>query len=179
MLEILKNPKSEGYDEIRERVFDHQFPWYYNSTSTNGLDDMDGHANHPFYSHIILTRPETGDSYTASKSSASELFVGVMGDILTFNNTNVRFFFTRMSVNCTFPIEGTQFTIPHNDHDFPHTNFICYLTDDHGGGGRTFIEGHSPHKPIKDQFIVFTGKHYMELPKKGRRIIIVGTFITY
>ena len=86
MLEILKNPKSEGYDEIRERVFDHQFPWYYNSTSTNGLDDMDGHINHPFYSHILLTRPETGGSYTASKSSASELFVGVMGDILKFNN---------------------------------------------------------------------------------------------
>ena len=112
MLEILKNPKSEGYDEIRERVFDHQFPWYYNGTSTNGLKDVDGHTNHPFYSHIILNRPETGERYTESKSSASELFVGVMGDILKFNNTNVKFFFTRMSVNCTFPIEGNQFTIP-------------------------------------------------------------------
>ena len=27
-----------------------------------------------------------------------------------------------------------------------HTNFICYITDNHGGG-RTFVEGHEPYEP--------------------------------
>lgn len=179
MLKILKIPKFEEYDKMRERIFDHQFPWYYNEKSTRGLDDVDGHTNHPFYSHILLTRPETGAPYCEPKSSATDDIIKVMGTIIESNNKESNFFFTRMSVNCTFPIEGNQFSIPHHDHLFPHTNFICYLTDDHGEGGRTFIEGHPPHKPVKDQFIVFTGKHYTELPKRGRRIIIVGTFINY
>ena len=104
--------------------------------------------------------------------------VGVVTEILKFNNKDAKFFFTRMSINATFPIEGNQFTIPHHDHDFPHMNFLCYLTENHSGG-RTFIDGHPPHEPVEDECIVFSGKHYIELPKKGRRIIIVGTFITY
>ena len=64
------------------------------------------------------------------------------------------------------------------DHYFPHTNFICYLTEDRGGG-RTFVEGHPPHKPVEDECIVFTVEHYSELPKNGSRIVIVGTFACY
>ena len=100
-------------------------------------------------------------------------------EAINSDNKDAKFFFTRMSVNSTYPIVGNQFTIPHNDHTFPHTNFICYLTDDHGGGGRTLIDGHQPHKPVEDECIVFTGEHYSELPKKGRRIVIVGTFACY
>ena len=179
MLEILKNPKTENYQNLKEHIFNHQFPWYYQETSTRGLDDVEGHTNYPFYSHIILTRPETGARYTEPKSSATELAVAAVSEILKFNNKDAKFFFVRMSVNSTYPIGGNQFTIPHNDHTFPHTNFICYLTDDHGGGGRTLIDGHQPHEPVEDECIVFTGRHYMELPKKGRRVIIVATLITY
>ena len=179
MLEILKNPKTENYNLLKKTIFNHEFPWYYNEISTTGLSDIKGHANHPFYSHILLTRPETGVSYAEAKSSETELGVAVVSEILKFNDKNSRFFFTRISINSTFPIEGNQITVPHHDHDFPHINFICYLNDDYGGGGRTFIEEHQPHEPVEDECIAFSGKHYMELPKKGRRIIIVATLITY
>ena len=179
MLEILKNPKTENYQSLKEHIFTHEFPWYYNEISTTGLSNKEGHTNHPFYSHIILNRPENGLKFPEQRSSSTELTVGVVTEILKFNNKKARFFFTRISINSTFPIEGNQITMPHYDHDFAHINFICYLTDDHGGGGRTFIKGHEPYKPVEDECIVFSGRHYMELPKKGRRVIIVATMITY
>tara|TARA_B100001996_G_scaffold183970_1_gene140649 strand:- start:62 stop:601 length:540 start_codon:yes stop_codon:yes gene_type:complete len=179
MLEILKNPKTENFNLLKKTIFNHEFPWYFQETSTTGLGDIEGHENHPFYSHILLTRPDTGACYTESKSNLTELGVAVVTEILKFNNKKARFFFTRISINSTFPIEGNQITMPHYDHDFAHINFICYLTDDHGGGGRTFIKGHEPYKPVEDECIVFSGRHYMELPKKGRRVIIVATMITY
>ena len=179
MLEILKNPKTENYNTLKNKILDHEFPWYYQTESTTGLSVIKGHANHPFYSHILLTRPDTGASYTEAKSSETELGVAVITEILKFNDKDAKFFFTRLGINSTFPIEGDQITMPHYDHDFPHLNFICYLNDDFDGGGRTFIEEHPPHKPVEDECIVFSGKHYMELPKKGRRIIIVATLITY
>tara|TARA_B100000965_G_scaffold405014_1_gene437540 strand:- start:2019 stop:2558 length:540 start_codon:yes stop_codon:yes gene_type:complete len=179
MLDILKNPKTENYKKLKEEILDHELPWFYNPISTTGLKDVDGHSNHPFYSHIILNRPEVGLKIPQERSSLSELAIKSVTEILRFNNKDLDFFFTRMSINSTFPIEGNQFTVPHKDHDFPHTNFICYINDDHGGGGRTFVQNHLPHSPVEDECIVFTGKHYMELPKKARRIIIVATLISY
>ena len=178
MLEILKNPKTEDYLLLKERIFTPDFPWYYHEQSTYD-DGVEGHSNHPYYGHIILGRPEIGVRYTEPKSSTTELAVAVVSEILKFNSKNAEFFFTRMTVNSTYPIVGNQVSIPHHDHNFPHTNFICYLTDDHGGGGRTLIDGHQPHKPVEDECIVFTGKHYGELPKKNRRVVIVATLITY
>ena len=40
------------------------------------------------------------------------------------------YFILRLTTNCTLPSEGTQFSIPHVDHKFPHLNFITYLTKD-------------------------------------------------
>ena len=57
------------------------------------------------------------------------------------------------------------------DHTFPHFNFIVYLTN---SGGNTIVE-EDTHEPIEDQPIIFTGWHYMQLPKKERRIVLVAT----
>tara|TARA_B100001250_G_C19532352_1_gene670995 strand:+ start:165 stop:701 length:537 start_codon:yes stop_codon:yes gene_type:complete len=178
LLEILKNPKTEDYLLLKERIFTPDFPWYYHEQSTYD-DGVEGHSNYPYYGHIILGRPEIGARYTEPKSSTTELAVAVVSEILKFNNENAEFFFTRMSVNSTYPIVGNQLSIPHHDHNFPHTNFMCYLNDNHGGGGRTFIDGHQPYEPVEDECIVFSGKHYGELPKKNVRVVIVATLITY
>ena len=186
MLKILNNPKTENYQLLKNIIFDHQFPWYYQATSTTGLSDMKGHRSYPFYSHIFLTRPDATNPhyYPVPKSGSTDLAVQVISEIINynknpFNDGKSRFFLTRLSSNSTFPIEDEyQFTIPHCDHDFPHINFICYLNEGYGGG-RTFIEGYSPHEPVEDQCIIFSGKHYMELPKRKRRIIIVGTMINF
>ena len=64
-----------------------------------------------------------------------------------------------------------QFTNPHTDHSFKHVNLLIYLTDN---GGKTFVEGEE-HEPSEDDVILFTGEHFFELPKKGRRIVIIAT----
>ena len=170
MLEILQNPKTENYLRFKNVILDKQFPWYFH--------DHQPSAPPYFYSHILLQRPEDA-YYTKSTSTESEIGVAVVSEILKFNDNNSKFFITRLCINSTYPIKGNQFSPSHVDHYFPHTNFICYLTEDHGGGGRTFVEGHPPYKPVEDECIVFTGEHYSELPKKGRRIVIVGTFACY
>ena len=185
MLKILKNPKTQNYITLKENILSNDFSWYYQSTSTYEVQADKGHENLPFYSHVLLTRPDTEkDPYCEIRSEKFEFTQNVVHEIISsnqnpFDDGSGRFFFMRMCINSTFPIEGgNQFCIPHSEHAFPHFNFICYLTDGHGGG-RTFIEEHPPVSPVEDQCIIFTGKHYAELPKKGRRIIIVGTMVTY
>ena len=187
MLEILQNPKTENYQNLKEHIFNDHFPWFYQKTSTTGVDNIFGHTNHPFYSHVILDRPDKGNKYSQLNSSIGKLAIEAISEIIEFNlnsclwmfnSKNLEFFFLRMSVNATFPAIGNQFSIPHKDHSFHHTNFICYLTDNHGGG-RTFVEGHEPYEPVEDECIVFSGEHYLELPKKGRRVNIVATLISY
>ena len=80
-----------------------------------------------------------------------------------------------MNANCSLPISGEQFSNPHVDHDFPHVNFLAYLSNT---GGRTFVDGEE-FNPSEDDAIIFTGKHYLELPKKDRRIVIVGTMFGF
>jgi len=53
----------------------------------------------------------------------------------------------------------------------PKNQETVYLTN---SGGSTFIEG-KEHKPEEDQPILFTGEHYLQLPKKERRIVLVAT----
>ena len=58
---------------------------------------------------------------------------------------------------------------------FKHVNFITYMTD---SGGSTYIEGEE-HQPQEDQTIIFEGEHYMKLPEKYRRIVLVATLFTW
>ena len=50
-----------------------------------------------------------------------------------------------------------------------------YFTD---VGGRTFCEK-KEHDPQEDDIILFQGEHYMERPKKDRRVILVSTLQIY
>ena len=44
MLEILKNPKTENYQNLKEHIFNDHFPWFYQKTSTTGVDNIFGHT---------------------------------------------------------------------------------------------------------------------------------------
>ena len=78
-----------------------------------------------------------------------------------------------MNANCTLPSDTAEFSSPHIDHDIPHLNFLLYLT---ANGGSTFVEGEE-HKPEEDQAILFSGNHYIQLPKRGRRIVLIATIM--
>ena len=60
-------------------------------------------------------------------------------------------------------------------HHFPHKNILLYLTDT---GGKTFVE-EEYHDPKEDDVIIFSGNHWAELPKTGRRIVIVNTIYIF
>ena len=97
----------------------------------------------------------------------------VVNEILDYNNIKYKFFL-RSNANCVHADRDVQLSEPHVDHEFPHINVIVYLTNT---GGKTYCEDEF-HDPKEDDVILFTGKHWMERPNIGRRIILVNTLYT-
>ena len=91
MLQILKNPKTENYQNLKEHIFNDHFPWFYQKTSTTGVDNIFGHTNHSFYSHVILSRPDKGNKYSQLNSSISKLALEAISEILEYNNNDIKF----------------------------------------------------------------------------------------
>ena len=170
MLSILDNSKTKNYSLLKETILSPRFPWFYSSASTVG-DDVKGHLNMPVFSHTFVGRPEMY-GWSTTDSEIHQLAINVVREIMSENQyyTN-EYFILRLASNCVVPRNGIQFSSPHIDHKFPHYNLIVYLTN---SGGSTFIEG-KEHKPEEDQAILFTGEHYIQLPKKERRIVLVAT----
>ena len=170
MMRLLENPKSDNYQSLKKIILGDHFPWFY-STTTTFVDNVTGHCNIPQYSHSFIGRPEVF-GFSKHDSGIYETAVDVVREILTENNIPTHsYFILRLATNCTYPCEGIQLSMPHVDHQFPHKNFIIYLTS---AGGSTFVEG-KEHKPIEDQSMLFSGEHYIQLPKKERRIVLVAT----
>ena len=170
MFEILDNSKTKNYSLLKETILSPRFPWYYSNATTIG-DDVKGYVNISQFAHTFIGRPEMC-GWSTSDSELHQLAVDVVREILSENDYLINeYFFLRLASNCVLPSDGVQFSSPHVDHKFPHYNFLVYLTN---SGGSTFIEG-KEHKPEEDQSILFTGEHYLQLPKKGRRIVLVAT----
>ena len=88
---------------------------------------------------------------------------------------NNQYFFLRSNANCVHPDEGSNlFSQSHTDHNFHHYNLLVYLC----GDGETIIENET-YFPKENDVILFTGKHYMKRPSKGRRIILISTIFDY
>jgi len=176
MIQLLQNSKSDNYQLLKNTILGEKFPWfYYGSTTPVNGKDVTGHRNIPQHSHAFIARPEK-NGFSRHDSTAHKLAVDVVREILTENNIRSNSYFVlRLSTNCTYPSEGIQLSMPHVDHNFPHLNILTYLNS---AGGSTFIEGEE-HEPIEDQSILFSGEHYIQLPKKERRIVLIGTLFNY
>lgn len=170
MLAVLDNSKTNNYCLLKETILSQKFPWFYTSATTEG-DGLTGHVNVPMFGHTFIARPEM-HGWSKHDSDMYQLSVDVIREILCENEYySNEYFILRLASNCVLPSDGVQFSLPHIDHNFPHYNLLVYLTN---SGGNTFIEGYE-HKPEEDQCILFTGKHYIQLPKKERRIVLVAT----
>ena len=178
-MQTLKNPLTKEYLQLKQEVLSHSFPWYWNETSTeeNFLSEME---NSPHLGHSILKRPNNyGDEYPSLfpvvTSSYSDICNQVLSQIFEFNQIKINCIY-RISFNLTLPFSDKP--IPaHQDHDFPHANFLIYLND---AGGETVClspEGKRVHCQLEDDIIIFEGIHYHFLPKKTRRVVLVATFI--
>ena len=182
MIHYLNNPCTEGYQELKDRILSDKFPWYYKESSTKISADMKvpdsyGHIDQPFFGHAILYRPEHS-RFTKHVSSETDLAINVVDEIILNNDVPFlnRWFYLRMCVNLTYPCVGCQLSMPHQDHDFPHYNFLLYLTTNNKG--KTFIENESV-EPEEDKCMLFTGEHYLELPENLPRIVLIATLFSY
>tara|TARA_B100001996_G_scaffold49720_1_gene35624 strand:+ start:411 stop:986 length:576 start_codon:yes stop_codon:yes gene_type:complete len=180
MIHYLNNPCTEGYQKLKDIILSDKLPWYYreSSTKTDGkVPDSYGHTDQPFFSHGLLTRPES-TRFSKAVSSETDLAINVVDEIISNNDVPFlnKWFYLRMAVNLTYPCVGCQLSMPHQDHDFPHYNFLLYLTTNNKG--KTFIDNESVD-PEEDKCILFTGEHYLELPEKLPRIVLVATMFSY
>jgi hypothetical protein len=173
MIKQLDNSKTQNYFELKEHILSGDFPWYYASSSTTVPYDNSEYMNTPFYSHSFIKRPEDQESkYPASYSSSTDWVAKVLLGILAYNQIKINSFL-RINANCVEPRKKVVKSVPHNDHNYPHTNMLVYLT---ASGGDTIVEGER-FSPKEDDVVIFQGEHYMETPKNDRRIILIATYI--
>lgn len=163
-INTLYNPCSIAYGHIKNVFLSGDFSWNY----------YDSEVGVPYYGHILLNRPEI-NRYSSVHSEYLDQVVYVVDEILKQNNFTKDYFFLRSAVNCTHADGTLLHSQKHEDHHFPHKNILLYLTDT---GGRTFVE-EEYHDPKEDDVIIFSGEHWAELPKTGRRVVIVNTIYTF
>ena len=186
MYRVLKNPQHNSYHMVKDVIFNQKFEWVWQKSSTEKESEESKykgehrlHTDAPFYSHIVIQRPEY-QLYPEVQSKYCNLFVDCLEGIINGNENIIPFdsqdhMWTRISVNATHPNTGIQYSMPHVDHRFPHFNMLIYLND---CDGETVV-GDKSIEPEEDKGIVFEGEHYMRLPSSGRRVIIIATLINY
>ena len=131
-----------------------------------------------FYSHGFLQGPSPMHKWYPNPNSEYLPYVEpFLAQIFNLNNISHHCVY-RINANAVHPVEGNVLTVPHYDHEFPHKNLIVYLTDV-GGDTIAFDDKGKKHvfSPKEDDIVVFEGLHCMVPPKKGRRVIIVVTYL--
>ena len=168
----LKNPKTEKYLELKKFVCSEDFPWYINECVVEQKPEGVERPNWS-YSHAIMNRPEN-NHYTFSETLRAKEFVDAVSEIMDYNGY-INYFFLRMAVNSTHPIPEEKRTVGwfHSDHDFNHHNLIIYLTPTDGG---TYVQD-TPFFPEVDDVLTFQGIHANQFPTKGRRVVLVATYM--
>lgn len=171
MIEILSNPLTYEYNQLKHLALSTQIPWWY-SKSTN-IDSTEKDCG--LFCHPLLQRPGPGSRFSKPVSQYTDLAVTVSEQILDHNKIHLESF-CRMAINFTY---DTNVGSPkHTDHPFPHKNLLVYLSSFEDGS--TVVcdsEKIYKSKPKEDLPIVFSGEHYNEPPSSGNRIVLIATFI--
>ena len=175
MITKLINPRTERYIKLKRFILNSsKFSWtWMNQTTPNR--NKDGYDNFGFYVHSFLDRPAPLRVCYSSPCSDHTVYANnVIAEILDHNNMSPKVIY-RMSANCVHPTETGKFSVPHIDHDFPHENILIYLTDPQNG---QTIVGNDSYLGKEDDAITWGGEeHYHKPPSKGRRIVLVATFL--
>lgn len=162
-MELIGNPITPEYEDLKSLVLSDDFSWYY---ERNPKDDFH------FYSHVFLERPHPDRRFPAITSPHMELANTVINQIFDYNNLDVNYIF-RYNANAVHPwFYNVDTTARHVDHDFKHTNLLVYLTD--AGGDTVTMDG--PHTPVEDDVLLFNGEHCHRFPLRDRRVVLIVTF---
>ena len=180
MFTKLETPDTPEYSDFKKLVMSANFGWSYNSMATGYSKYVagNGYSDLAFYSHSFLHGPSPSHGlYSKVNSEHIDLAEIFLDQIFSLNNLKVEVVY-RINANAVHPVESNILTVPHNDHEFPHKNMLIYLTNT-GGDTIVFDEGGKKHHftPVEDDIVVFEGLHCMVPPKKGRRVVIVVTYL--
>ena len=178
MIKLFKNPKTNEYCLLKEKVLGPYFSWFYHDTCTS--TNLDGFTNNPIYNHEVLTgpNPSNGVYFSTPRSDMIQLCDTVISQILQVNNIDAKFVH-RIGLNCVHYYDGNP-SVPHLDHeDFPHNNLIFYFNQFDDGAIDVFDKtSKETYFPNEDDIIAFPGLyHSIHQPKKGdRRVVMAVTF---
>ena len=123
---------------IKNYVLGPNFQWYWQDRQTindeetvktslpEGLRAYTDFYNGPFLSHVLLRRQEEEDNPIKDFSTHFEFFIEIFHRFTKEHSIKYKKLY-RANLNLTW-YNGTQHTAPHLDHNWPHRNFIMYLT---------------------------------------------------
>ena len=178
MFTRLETPDTGDYTSLKEAILGAHFGWSYNNKATPFMDKVKGYHDLSFYSHAFLHGPsERHGLYSKANSEWLPNVETVVGQVFEINKIKAHCVY-RINANAVHPVEGNVLTVPHTDHDFPHKNLLIYLTNV-GGDTIVFDDVGKKHHftPHEDAIVTFRGLHCMVPPKKGRRVVIVVTYL--
>jgi len=133
---ILKNPLTKNYSDLKEIIFGPNMSWLYQKeTLDHMVDRLDDYQDVPLYYHNVLQRPETKDEYLNVNNTESRIRSGVydrfkvvLDEIFVANNITVKNYY-RIGVNSCCNVNKPTRSPIHVDHPFPHNQLLIYLTD--------------------------------------------------
>jgi hypothetical protein len=168
-------------DFIETMVLNDSFPWFKAPYQTENPVDPRVAArvvNSPFFSHVLMRRSETQGQEGHTNSQYYRHFKDIFTGWCEMNNVTVNTIY-RACVNLVYPAPG-EFSVPHQDHDWPHKNWIMYLNDSRA---HTVLFNDEYQiiqwiKPEKFECCMFDGViHAHEFPKgMEQRMVVVFTF---
>ena len=173
------------------------FPWFWQDRQTTddketvksnfptALREHIDFYNGAFLSHTLLHRTEIENVKHTERPSNEisqywEFFLEIFHGFTVENNIKYTNIF-RANLNLTW-YNGDWHTAPHLDHDWPHSNFIMYLTDCEDGQTIVWPEDFSTSYMIPCiQYTAVTFKqhwHAHRYPAAGtKRLVFVVTYI--
>ena len=178
MFTRLETPDTGDYTGLKELILGPHFGWSHNAKATPYMENSRSYQDLSFYSHAFLHGPSPRHGlYSKANSEYLPNVETVIGQIFELNNVKMNVVY-RINANAVHPVEGNVLTVPHTDHEFPHKNMLIYLTNT-GGDTIVFDDAGKKHHftPVEDDIVTFEGLHCMVPPKKGRRVVIVVTYL--
>ena len=163
---------TDQIDFIDTFILGDNFPYYLNLNSVTN----DGNK---YLCHSVVKRPEEReDSEPFYNSNYHEPILNIFRNFVVKNNIEVQEVL-RCSVNLTFNTMEDQCPV-HNDHEYPHKQFLMYLNDCFDKDAKTIIlKNNEKYEIVPEKFkgICFdSSPHYMIYPKKDIRVVLVVTF---
>ena len=98
------------------------------TNQADGVKEGSIYDNFPIYTHSFLYRPTAECRYPKETDPNCHIFHAVVVEIMKYNNIDINMIY-RMCANCVHPTQTRLASPPHEDHPWPHTNLLIYLTD--------------------------------------------------